>query len=149
MIPRFAIHDVEKGYYADKEDAYDMRLDFKDATGNMRKKIGSGGVLKKPRRHGEDTGKELSDLQDTDLTGEGGNRKSVGDGEDGDGEGEGSAGGEPRPLDPPGAEEGAASAGPAAGGEAEEGAASAGPAGGVDKMAEDNPETGAKKKKKK
>ena len=25
----FEIHDVEKGYYADKEDAYDMRKEFK------------------------------------------------------------------------------------------------------------------------
>jgi len=35
---QYEVNDVEKGYYADGEDAYDMRCDFKGGGG--KKKIG-------------------------------------------------------------------------------------------------------------
>lgn len=41
----YEIHDEEKGYYADGEDAYDMRLYFKKGNGEGRRAKGEGGII--------------------------------------------------------------------------------------------------------
>jgi len=55
----FEIHDVEKGYYADKEDAYDMRLRFKES--NIKSQI--GGRKKQIKKHSDGMG-ELDNVGD-------------------------------------------------------------------------------------
>lgn len=71
----FEIHDVEKGYYADKEDAYDMRKQFKAGSKAKREKVGLVGGRK--RRQHNDGSNELGDLNDTNLTD--GDKKKVSD----------------------------------------------------------------------
>jgi len=78
----FEIHDVEKQYYADKEDAYDMRKVFKK---NPVKKVGGRAFVPKNKR-GLDTGADMSELdgaQDSALTDE----KMAAEADDADGEG--------------------------------------------------------------
>lgn len=81
-VTRFEIHDVEKGYYADKEDAYDMRKEFKVQT----KKTPAGGRpligSKKPKKHASDMGNELNDLAENEFS-EGAKKAAVADDDDG------------------------------------------------------------------
>ncbi|CAD7976497.1 unnamed protein product [Amoebophrya sp. A25] len=56
----FEIHDVEKGYYADKEDAYDMRKELK-ANSQVNKK-------KKQTDDNEAAANALEDLKETNFT---------------------------------------------------------------------------------
>jgi len=140
----FEIHDVEKGYYADKEDAYDMRLTFKEKSDKDAERIGGriGGRInaKKVKKQHDSGGAELDNLGENTFS-EGPKKKSCVD-EDGDKDDCENDNGAGDKEDPTGDKENCEESG---------GAGRSGGPGAVDTMAEDNlkKSEGEKKKNKK